>query len=123
MKRYIAVSLAVIAGLLTVGVVCTRAYLHTHATQGLVETSKDGRFKVVMYRYPRLRDIPESIGFGQGFVQLQEVVSGKILAQKSAADLDSLRSFLWSSNKVVVFIEPYSGIASTPRFAEWSLPL
>lgn len=48
----------------------SKAYLKSHAMQSLVVPSENGRFKIVIYRFPRLKDVPETLGFGQGFVQL-----------------------------------------------------
>lgn len=104
------VLLVTIAGLKIVGRGTGKSYLKSHATSSLTETSKDGRFKILIYRYPRLNDVPESFGFGQGFVQLQDA-SGRVLAEKEAEDLAALNSFRWSSNKVTV-----------ADFAEWDLP-
>jgi hypothetical protein len=103
--------------LLGVGSISTKAYLRAHATPCWAVPSNDGKFKIVMYRYPRLNDIPESIGFGQGFVQLQKTASGKVVAQKVADDLESLNSFRWSSNEVTI----YRRIGSD-RFAKWEFP-
>jgi len=89
----------------------TKGYLRARATPWNTTPSRDGRFKVVVYRYPELHDIPESFGFGQGFAQLEEVASGKVLAQKDADDLAQLNVFTWSSNQVVI-----------RGFVEWDLP-
>jgi len=104
------VLLVTIVGLKTVGRGTSKSYLKAHATSQLTEASKDGRFKIVIYRYPRLNDVPESFGFGQGFVQLQDA-SGRVLAEKEAEDLAALNWFRWSSNKVTV-----------ADFADWDLP-
>lgn len=104
--------LGVIFAFKILGSLAITACLKAHATLwGQPWPSKDGRFQIVMYRYPRLRDIPESFGFGQGFVQLQEVASGRVLAEKEAKDFAPLNSYRWSSNKVIV-----------ADFAEWDLP-
>ena len=87
------------------------SYLKTHATQEHVMGSEDGRFQIVIFRYPHPRDIPETLGFGQGFVQLQQFGSGKVLAQKDAADLAQLNAWKWTSNRVTI-----------TGFAEWDLP-
>ncbi len=65
----------------------------------------------MVYRYPTLHDIPESLGFGQGFAQLEETLSGKVLAQKNAHDLAPLNALMWTSNQVII-----------RGFAEWDLP-
>jgi hypothetical protein len=101
--------------LLLIGDISVRVYLKTHATRWSVNGWT--RFRIVMYRYPRLRDIPESFGFGQGFVQLQEVASGKVLAQKRAEDLAPLTAFKWSTTNVIIFQVPEMN-----KFVEWDLP-
>ena len=104
--------LGLIFGIKWIGGVGITAYLKARATpSGKPWPSKDGRFQIVIYRYPRLRDIPECFGFGQGFVQLQESASGRVLAEKEAEDLAPLNWYRWSSNKVTV-----------ANFAEWDLP-
>jgi hypothetical protein len=104
--------LGLIFGIKWIGSSALTAYLKTHATPwGTPRLSTDGRFQIVLYRYPRLKDIPESFGFGQGFVQLQEVASGRVLAEKAAPDFAPLNWWRWSSNKVTV-----------ADFAEWDLP-
>jgi hypothetical protein len=120
MKRIVTIAASVIVGILVLGIsgaVGTKVYLHSHASRWWVVPVKDTKFQIAMYRYPRLHDIPESIGFGQGFVQLQESASGKILAQKDADDLAPLTSFSWSSDKAVIYVSP-----STNEFASWDLP-
>jgi hypothetical protein len=99
-----------IAGLKIVGESSVKAYLKSHATQWTVATSADRRFHVMMFQYPRLYDVPESFGFGQGFVQLQDS-TGRVLAEKEVKYLAQLNWFKWSSNKVAV-----------ADFVEWCLP-
>lgn len=119
MRRKVIIAASVIAllgivviGLKELGGSIATAFLKANATPwGKPMSSKDGRFQIVIYRYPRIRDIPESLGFGQGFVQLQEVASGKVLAEKKANDLAALNSWRWSSNLVEI-----------TEFAEWNLP-
>lgn len=112
--------IGVVILLLAIGDVSTRVYLRTHATRcGTVPVqSRSGEFQIVMYRYPRLRDIPESFGFGQGFVQLQEKATGKVVAQKHADDLAPLTAFRWSSTNVIIYRVP----GRSDVFADWTLP-
>ena len=88
-----------------------RSYLRSHASPWSTMPSGDGRFKVVLFRYPVMQDLPESLGFGQGFVQLLEAHSGRVLAQKDAEDLAQINLFRWTSNRVLI-----------QGFAEWDLP-
>ncbi|MGO8838361.1 MAG: hypothetical protein ACLQAH_15150 [Limisphaerales bacterium] len=123
MKRFIIIAACVIGSallLLVVGDISTRVYLKTHATRWWVVPveSRGGEFQIAMYRYPRLRDIPESLGFGQGFVQLQEKVSGKVLAQKHADDLAPLTAFRWSATNVIIYQVP----GTSDVFVDWGLP-
>jgi len=104
--------LVLIVGIKWVGGSAGAAYLRRHATPwDKPWLSPDGRYQVVVYRYPQLHDVPESLGFGQGFVQLQEAASGRPLAEQKAEDLASLNRFRWSSNKVAV-----------ADLVEWDLP-
>lgn len=119
MKRPFILALCLVVGILVflvLGNSAAKMYLRGHATQAWFCPSPDHKFRIVMYRYPRLRDVPESLGFGQGFVQLQEAGTGKVLAQKDAQNLSELNSFKWSSNKVTVY-----AYAQTKDFAEWDL--
>ena len=123
MKKHIIIAACIIGGvflLSVVGHISTRVYLRTHATRWwtVPVESRGGEFQIVMYRYPRLRDIPESFGFGQGFVQLQEKASGKVLAQKRADDLAPLTAFRWSDTNVIVYHVP----GTSDMFADWDLP-
>ena len=122
MKKLIVIAACVIGGvfvLLAIGDISTRVYLRTHATHWwtVPVESRGGEFQIVMYRYPRLRDIPESFGFGQGFVQLQEKASGKVLAQKHADDLAPLTAFRWSSTNAIIYQVPQMS-----KFVDWNLP-
>ena len=101
------------------GEISTRVYLKTHATGcGIIKIqSRGGKFQIAMYRYPRLRDIPETLGFGQGFLQLQEAASGKVIAQKRAQDLGTLSSYRWSETNVIIYQVPEMN-----EFAKWDLP-
>lgn len=91
-------------------VVCGR--LKAHATVwGVPFVSSDGRFQILCYRHPQLKNIPEAFGFGQGFVQLQEVASGRVLAEKRVQDLDAVNWCRWASNQVEV-----------ANVAMWKLP-
>jgi hypothetical protein len=99
--------------------ISTRVYLRTHATPcGTIKIrSRGGKFQIVMYRYPRLRDIPETLGFGQGYVQLQEAATGTALAQKRAQDLGTLSFYRWSETNVIIYQVP-----ELNEFAKWDLP-
>lgn len=123
MKKHIIIAACVVRGIFLLLAVCaisTGVYLRTRATRSLVVPveSPGGEFQIAMYRYPRLRDIPESFGFGQGFVQLQEKASGKALAQKHADDLAPLTVFRWSATNVIIYRVP----GTSDVFADWSLP-
>jgi hypothetical protein len=123
MKRLIIIAACAIGAvflLLVVGDISTRAYLRTRATAvpGVPLKSPDGKFQIVMYRNPRLYDVPESLGFGQGFVRLREVASGKVLAQKHAEELSPLREFKWSATNIIIYHLP----GTNDVFADWDLP-
>ena len=123
MKKHIIIAACVVGGiflLIAVVGISTGVYLRTHATRWWVVPveSRGGEFQIAMYRYPRLRDIPESFGFGQGFVQLQEKASGKVVAQKHADDLAPLTAFRWSSTNVIIYRVP----GTSDVFADWVLP-
>jgi hypothetical protein len=87
-----------------------------NATQLWATASPDGRFRVVFYRFPRLNDIPETLGLGQGFVRLEEVATGRVLGEKHAEDLSPIRGFKWESSRVVV----YDSLLS--EWSRWTLP-
>jgi hypothetical protein len=121
MRRLILIAVCVISAiflLFVVGDISTKIYLRTHAVQFWGCQSRDGKFLVVMYRYPQLRDIPESLGFGQGFVQLQDTASGKVLAEKHADDLAPLTAYKWSSTNVIIYRTP----GASDVFVNWDLP-
>lgn len=110
---------AIVIGIKSLASAYIRTYLRAKATPDSIPVvSKDGRFRLVMYRYPRLKDAPEWLGFGQGFVQLEDTASGKVLAQKQADDLAPLQAFRWSGTNVIIYRVP----GTTDVFADWDLP-
>ena len=118
MKKFIAIFaalillfVAVIITLKTVGSRLVTTHLISNATPWQAEVSADRRFQIVPYRYPLYNDIPEILGFGQGFVELQLVASGKVLERKQVEDLAAINCFRWTSNTV-----------SICDVVEWSLP-
>jgi hypothetical protein len=121
MKRIRIIAACGVGGVILffVGDICARVYLKTHATPcGIVKIqSRGGKFQIAMYRYPRLQDIPETLGFGQGFVQLQETASKKVFAQKRAQDLGTLSWYRWSETNVIIYQVP-----EKTEFAKWDLP-
>jgi hypothetical protein len=58
-----------------------------------------------------LGDIPECLGFGQGYVQLYDTATGQVLQEKVADDLGAIHLFAWGPSSVTI-----SG------FAEWEFP-
>jgi hypothetical protein len=83
-------------------------WLRAHSTVRLVEKPPGGHFSIAVYRYPRLKDIPEYLGLGQGYVQLFETHTGKVLQEKAAEDLTAIRNFAWGPASVTI-----------DGFAEW----
>lgn len=61
-----------------------------------------GRFEAIVYRYPRLHDIPEALGLGQGFVDLVDTSTGQILKRKHLELAEQATSVMWRSNRVFV---------------------
>jgi hypothetical protein len=115
----LALAVGIVLGIKSIGSGYISTYLRAKATPyGIPVVSKDGRFKLVMYRYPRLNDVPEWLGFGQGFVQVEEAVSGKVLALKHAGDLAPLTAFRWSATNVIIYRVP----GTNDVFADWDLP-
>jgi hypothetical protein len=86
-------------------------WLRAHSTVRMVQTPPGGRYSVAVYRYPRLADIPECLGFGQGYVQLYNTASGQVLQEKAADDLAAIHLFAWGPSSVTI-----SG------FVEWNVP-
>src|SRR4051794_10109808 len=86
-------------------------FLRAHATVYRVDAPPGGRFGVVMFRYPRLRHLPEILGLGEGYLQLYEIGTGRVLQEKTAEELSAIRMSAWSSSSV-----------SLQGFVEWPLP-
>jgi hypothetical protein len=76
-----------------------------------VDAPPGGRFEVVMFKYPTLRHLPEILGLGEGYGQLYEIGTGRVLQEKSAEELSAIRMFAWSNSSV-----------SVQGFVEWPLP-
>jgi hypothetical protein len=87
-------------------------WLRAHSTVRMLLASPDGRYNITVYRYPRLADVPEVLGFGQGYVQLYEVRSSpRVLNEQVAEDLAAIHRFTWMPSSVEIV-----------GFAEWKLP-
>lgn len=87
-------------------------WLRAHSTVRMLQASPDGRYNIAVYRYPRLADVPEVLGFGQGYVQLYEVRSSpRVLNEQVVEDLAAIHLFAWMPSSV-----------SIVGFAEWNLP-
>ena len=107
MKAQAALLLIAILGLIgLVGYIApglgVRTYLHSHATLWTHITSPDGRFAVATYRFPELHDLPEILGFGQGFMQVLDTRSGKVVVARDADDLTQLNTLLWGTNELEI---------------------
>jgi len=86
-------------------------WLRAHSTVVMLQSPPGGRHAVAVYRYPKLDHVPEYLGFGQGYVQLYDKATGRILEEKVADDLAAIRLFAWAPRSVTI-----SG------FAEWDVP-
>ncbi len=86
-------------------------WLRAHSTVQMLNSPPGGRYSVAVFRYPRLGDIPECLGFGQGYVQLYQPGTGKVLQEKVADDLALIGLFAWGASDVTI-----SG------FAKWETP-
>ena len=86
-------------------------WLRAHSTALMVQSPPGGNYSVAVYRYPKLRHLPEYLGFGQGYVQLYDKESGRVLEEKVAEDLGAIRNFAWQPRSV-----------SIAGFAEWDIP-
>jgi hypothetical protein len=87
------------------------SWLRAHSTVSMVQAQPGGRHKIAVYRYPKMHNIPECLGFGQGYVQLYETDSGHVLQEKVANDLAAINLFAWGPTWV-----------SINGFAEWQTP-
>jgi hypothetical protein len=113
-KVWIAVLVAVVMGVLAFEFLARpifTTWLRAHATVRMVQSPPGGKFGVAVFRYPRLGQIPEMFGFGQGYVQLYEIETGRVLQEKVADDLTGVRLFAWGPSSV-----------SIAGFAEWQIP-
>lgn len=113
-KILVAVLLGVVAGALLfqfIGRPMFVTWLRAHSTVRLVESPPGGRFSVAVFRYPRLGDIPECLGFGQGYVQLYDTATGQVLQEKVTDDLAAIHLFAWGPSSVTI-----------GGFAEWEVP-
>jgi hypothetical protein len=109
-----ALLLAVVAGALVLQFIAKPVcvtWLRAHSTVLMVQSPPGGRHSVAVYRYPKLRHLPEYLGFGQGYVQLYDKESGRVLEEKVADDLAAVRLFAWGPRSV-----------SITGFAEWDVP-
>jgi hypothetical protein len=86
-------------------------WLRAHSTVSRLDLSPDNRYQISIHRYPRLRDVPETLGFGQGYVVLSDRTTGKVLTEKPADDLGAVNLLAWGKSTI-----------SIPGFADWQLP-
>jgi hypothetical protein len=86
-------------------------WLRAHSTVNRLDLSPDNRYQIAIHRYPRLRDVPETLGFGQGYVVLSDRATGTVLTEKPAEDLAAVNLLAWGKSTV-----------SIPGFADWQLP-
>ena len=114
-KKILAVVLlGVIAGALVLQFIAKPicvTWLRAHSTVWMVQSPPGGRHSVAVYRYPKLRHVPEYLGFGQGYVQLYDKDTGRVLQEKVTDDLAAIRLFAWGPRSVTI-----SG------FVEWDVP-
>jgi hypothetical protein len=113
-KVLVAVLLGVVAGALTlqfIGRPIFVTWLRARSTVWLLTSPPGRRYSLAVYRYPRLGAIPECLGFGQGYVQLYDQATGRILHEKVADDLAAINFFMWGTSSVTV-----------RGFAEWEVP-
>src|SRR2546426_10940738 len=68
-------------------------WLRAHSTVWMLESPPGSRHSIALYRYPNLRHVPEYLGFGQGYVQLYDKDTGRILQEKVADDLAAIHLF------------------------------
>jgi hypothetical protein len=81
-KILVAVLLGVVVGALELQFIARPMFvtwLRAHSTVRMVQSPPGGRYSLAVYRYPRLGDIPECLGFGQGYVQLYDTGTERIL--------------------------------------------
>lgn len=113
-KILVAVLVGVVGGALALQFIGRRVFvtwLRAHSTVRMVQSPPGGRYSIAVYRYPRLGDIPELLGFGQGYVQLYDTATERVLQEKVADDLAAIHLFAWGPSSVTI-----SG------FAEWAVP-
>ena len=112
-------ALVVVLGAVLVGVTALKfiagpvftIWLRAHSTVWMVQSPPGGRLWVAVHRLPRLGDVPECLGFGQGYVQLYEPGRGRVFQDERVEDLASIRTFAWGVSSVSI-----SGVG------EWALP-
>jgi hypothetical protein len=113
-KIFGALLLAVIAGALVLQFIAKPicvTWLRAHSTVLMVQSPPGGDHAITVYRYPKLRHIPDYLGFGQGYVQLYDKHSGRVVEEKVTDDVEAIRFFAWGGRNV-----------SIPGFAEWDVP-
>ena len=74
-------------------------------------TSPDGRYKIVVFRIPRVVAAPGDSGGASGYVRLYDSQSGRVLAQKNVEMVQLIDQVEWSSTNVDIKL-----------FADWRLP-
>jgi hypothetical protein len=113
-KLLIGVLVGVIAGALMVqfiGKPVFVTWLRAHSTVWSLHSPAGSSHAVAIYRYPKLRHIPDYFGFGQGYVQLFDKITGHVWEEKVTHDLGAIHLFAWGPTSVDI-----SG------FAQWELP-
>ncbi len=113
-KTLLSLAVGILAGglvLQSIGKHIAVTWLRRHSTLRTMQSPPGGRYGVAVYGYPRLADIPECVGFGQGYVHVYELSTGRVLQEKVAEDLGGIHLFAWGPTNVTI-----SG------FAEWQVP-
>jgi hypothetical protein len=113
-KILVAVLLGVVVGALGLQFIARPMFvtwLRAHSIVRMVQSPPGGRYALAVYRYPRLGDIPECLGFGQGYVQLYDTGTERVLQEKVADDLAAIHLFAWGPSSVTII-----------GFAEWKVP-
>jgi hypothetical protein len=86
-------------------------WLRAHSTVVMMQSPPGGRHAIAVYRYPKLGHVPDYLGFGQGYVQLYDKETGRILEEKVTDDVAAIHFFAWGGRSVEI-----------PGFVEWDVP-
>ena len=95
----------------TVVVVTFMLFRRLSATEHRRYSSPDGRFQIVVFRFPMFFAMPGQGSDAPGYFQLLDTRTGRVLREQKVGMVQEVDQIHWSATNVVGRI-----------FADWSLP-